>query len=808
MDHRTASIQFLRSTGLFPVKVRPGQKDPFPEWDPRRVNSADAPMIIQELQHKTDLNLGALFADRYVDIDVDGDSPFLTAALDHFLPRTSYVWGRKSKPKSHRVYMLHDPFERAPFGPILRFMKGLEKSKIDEYSYSIEIRGGKPENGLFSVLPGSIHPSKEPVCWADEIDPTVGGASVDFQVLLRSLRLAMAAAIIAPHWASGVRNDMSLALAGTLWRIRSSTRAAYGLEDEEEAPEGCYVLSREDAEALFISIMDLAGDKHGDERQRMLNLKNTWRKLDGEAGAKVSGGKILSSLIGTDVGDRVVRSLYRLLSDNDAAETIEALADQFVMWYGQGLLIDLHMVQNNATNPWMTNVQAQNSLGGKSVTIGGTKVPLHKILFQSTIIRRVGGLTFDPANDDVVIEVPGSGLMVNQWRGFAVKPVEQQVSFEEIKPFHDYVREVIADGDEPTAHWVFAWMADLLLYPAKKPGTALVLVGVEGAGKTFLGEHIIQKIVGSQHAGNTNSVATLTHNFNTIIDNKIFFQCDEAIHSYQRDTASRLKSIITDENMIIEPKGVNSYRKPNHMRLMFTSNEENAAIFISASPYERRFTVLKVSSAHAGDETYWKMMHEWTPQALPKIMRWLMGYKYDRWLVMRPHDTEAKRIIQKTGFEVEVSWIIARISEGFPLGDATHKYWFQAYRESKLTEEDKRRNIRRRDEWPDLISAPTLEEDYRAYVRALGKPVYSGSVLTNIKRVLPEGALSPRYQYMAKWLDPRTGAATMGRVRLYSFPTPLEITTHLRKKYGNMVDDMISDIEVALRDGREKDSEI
>lgn len=801
MDHRTASIKFLRSTGLFPVKVRPGQKDPFPEWDPRNVKAMDPNLVFAELDRNKDLNVGALFAERYIDLDVDDTAksgpksgirnPFLTEALNYFLPRTPYVWGRKQKPKSHRVYSLHEPFDRAPYGPILRYMKGLVEGKVDDYSYSLEFRGGKAENGLFSVLPGSKH-SGETVEWDKEIDPTVGGVSTDFPKLLRSVRLAVASAILASYWGPGIRNDMSLALAGLLWRIRVATLAAHGLEAEEEAPPDVYVLDSLDAEAMFKCVMELAGDAHGDERQRMLNLKNSWRKLDGQAGAKVTGGKALADLIGPEVGERVVKALYRLLSDNDAAETIEALADQFVMWYGQGLLIDLNMVANNRSQPWMTNLQAQNSLAGRTVTIGDTKIPVTKILFGSGIIRRVYGLTFDPSDDDLVVQTP-EGPMVNQWRGFTVKPSEQQITFGEIRPFHDYVLNVIASGNQDVAHWVFAWMADLFRMPHQKPGTALVLVGAEGAGKTFLGEQIIGKIIGPVHYGQTNSVSTLTHNFNTIIDNKIFIQCDEAIHSYQRDIASRLKSLITDETLTIEPKGVNAYKKPNHMRMLFTSNEEHAAIFISPSPYERRFTVLRVSPDKARDKDYWIDMRAWTAASLPKIMRWLIDYRYERWLVMRPIETQAKKNIQKVGVETEVSWILARIAEGFPLGDRSHEYWFQAFDREEIREEDKRGNVRRRDTWPNLVVLNAIEDDLRGFTRSMGKPVYSGSLATSIRKIMPEGSIKPLMQTNVRYVDGKTGQTSMSRVRLHTFPTAEAIIDHLRSKYGAVVDDVLEE---------------
>jgi hypothetical protein len=794
LSHRLTSLKFLKATGLIPVKVRPGQKDPFPEWDPRTAANADHSLTFAELEREKDLNLGALFAGRYIDIDVDSNSPHLGPALDYFLPRTPYVWGRASKRRSHRVYALHEDFDRALYGPTFRYVKALAAGVIDEHSYSVEMRGGKPENGLFSVLPGSKHPSGERVEWDHEIDPTVGGAFVELAVLVRSVRLAVVSSIIAAHWIEGTRNDLSLALAGTLWRIRASTRAAYGLEPNEDPDDGVFVLTEEDAVGIFNCVMKLAGDDEEDRRSRILNLKNTWRKLDGEVSAKVTGGKVLAELIGDPVGSNVVRALYRLLSDNDAAEQIEKLAEQFAMWYGPGVVIDLDMVIKGRGTPWMTNMQARASMGGKNIVIGSKKVRVVDMLFNTSIIRRVYGLTFEPSSPDLLVHTP-DGLMVNQWKGWAVEPATQTVLDEQIEPFLSYVREVVCSGVQRQYEWVIAWLADMFQCPGNKPGTSLVLVGVQGAGKTFLGEHVIGKIVGPSHYAQLKDITKLTDKFNTIIDNKIFVQCDEAIHSYQRDVASRLKSIISDGSVTIEPKGINAYQKPNHMRLLFTSNEETTAIFIDPSPYERRFTVLKVSPHRAQDLDYWSMMHLWTPTALPKIMRWLLDYKYDRQLVARPVETAAKRDIQRVGVDAEVSWVISRMASGFPIGERIHNHWYEAYNQDHLSENDKKNNVRRRDVWPDRIVSSVLEQDFKNYIRDHGRPVYSGSVMTNIRRVLPEGALEPKGQPTVRTIDPRTGQATQGRIRQFSWPTVEEIMVHLRYRYGGMVDDIYDEMK-------------
>lgn len=788
MDHRNASIQFLRTSGLIPVKVPAGQKNPFPDWDPRTVERLDHELTIQQIAADRKLNLGALFSGKFVDIDVDTNELSVFIALEHFLPKTQYVWGRKSKPNSHRVYNLHEDFERGTYASILRFMKALQ---IDEgsfkRSFSVEIRGGKPENGLFTVLPGSYREDvNEQVEWSNEIDPTISGTYIPAHSLVKAVRLALASAVLSTYYGPGVRNDMSMAISGLLWRVRSSSMVLLGIDDDAEAPiDGSFFLRRDDANSIFECITAIADDNTDDLRARQLNFKNTWDKLERDPNAPVTGGKVLADLIGAG-GEQVVMAIYRLLSDNDGIEQLEKLAEQFVIWYGQGVLIDTELVEKGHGKPWMSKEQSTNSLGGRRIKMGNKKIPLVNILFGSTIIQRVYGLTFDPGQPGRFAQTP-QGLMVNQWRGFGMEPHHLPVGDAEIMPFLDYVKNVVAAGNEGAYKWVLGWCADLLQQPGDKPGTALVLVGPQGAGKTFLGEHILCKIIGA-HSVQINKIESLTDKFNSITANKVFVQCDEAIHSFQRNIAAQLKSLITDETMTMEPKGIDSYKIPNHMHMLFTSNEENTAIFIDPSPFERRFTVLKVSADKAADVKYWTEMHEWVPANLPKIMRWLLDHNYNRQAILRPFDTSAKRDIQKVGVEPEVAWIVSRIVQGFPISEAAHQHWWQAFHEQSMNETYKRRNTLVRDVWPDYVSLSALEQDFKIFVRGLGKSVYSGSVVTTIKKAFPPDSVEMAKQISVEYNDPRHGQLTKSRARLYTFPHFTVISKYLRERYGAVMD--------------------
>lgn len=791
MDHRFTSIQFLRSTGLIPVKVRPNQKDPFGDWDPRTVGKQDHAATLRQLETNPELNLGALFFGRYVDIDDDSNALYLKPALDLFLPKTPYVWGRATKPRSHRAFALQHDFDRDVYGPLLRFMKAL---KIGDDSYSIEVRGGKAENGLFTVLPGSYREDvDEMVEWTDNVDTSVSVVHLPIWYMMKQLRLAQATALLANYFGDGVRNDMSLAIAGLLWRIRASSLIALGADHESEIPEDVFLLSEDDADAVFKNLLKLADPNDADRRQRELNYNNTWNKLNNDPAAKITGGKVLADLIGVD-GEKVVRALYRLLSDNDGIEALEKLAEQFVVWYGQGVLLDLSMVQRGSDKPWMTREQAANSLGATKILIANKKVPVVNLLFGSSAIRRVGGMTFDPSTNELLVSKDGETL-VNQWRGWSVEPSPQRVSDEEMEPFTNYILNILSSGNQEVCDWITSWVADVFQDPSHKPGTTLVLVGVQGAGKTFLGERVIGKIIGPHHYTQMNSIDQLTSKFNSIADNKVFIQCDEAIHSYQKDISSRLKSLITDESITIEPKGINSYRKPNHIHFLFTSNETNNPIFIDSSPHERRITVVHISPDRARDLEYWSYMRSWTEMNLHKILRWLMDYKYEKKTINRPLTTAAKRKIQRLGVDPEVSWIVNRIAMGFPIGQKSHEHWWHAFNTEDITDADKLHDTIRRDAWPNRIYMPALEADFRDFVRQHGRSVYSGSIITILRGVFPEGSVEHGSQITANYTDPRTSQTVKNRVRTHNFPSQALILAHLNDRYGEVIEQLLIDAQ-------------
>src|SRR4051794_6619216 len=86
----------------------------------------------------------------------------------------------------------------------------------------------------------------------------------------------------------------------------------------------------------------------------------------------------------------------------------------------------------------------------------------------------------------------------------------------------------------------------------------------------------------------------------------LFLFLDEAFWGGDKQGEGVLKTLITEDCVQIEPKGVDSFQMPNRLKIMMASNNNWV---VPASEDERRYFVLDVSDAKKGDRAYWKALH-------------------------------------------------------------------------------------------------------------------------------------------------------------------------------------------------------
>ena len=159
---------------------------------------------------------------------------------------------------------------------------------------------------------------------------------------------------------------------------------------------------------------------------------------------------------------------------------------------------------------------------------------------------------------------------------------------------------------DETFDYMMKWVANIFQAPGEKSKIAVLLFGNQGDGKSFFTE-IIANMIGETNAYITGNPENFFQRFDGDARlNKVYTVINEIKFEDMKGRADILKGLITDDYVQHEDKGVNPVSIRNHMRLIFTTNND-AAIKIEEG--DRRFVVLRVNSKYNSDDAYWAKIY-------------------------------------------------------------------------------------------------------------------------------------------------------------------------------------------------------
>ena len=241
-------------------------------------------------------------------------------------------------------------------------------------------------------------------------------------------------------------------------------------------------------------------------------------------------------------------------------------------------------------DPSRTEIVAQsfedfrNRYMHRKVQVGTTKenapvyAPAGKWWLEHPMRRQYRAVVFRP-NEEVGEDE------YNIWRGLAVRPEPGEWPL-----LRRLIEEGLAGGDETLATYIIRWSAFAVQNPGKLAEVALTLIGGKGTGKgTFA--RVMCRIFG-QHARHVAGEKSLTGNFNKHLHGTALLFADEAVAPQDKGAAGLVKAYITEEEIMIEPKNVDSFPAPNRLKVIISSNN---TYVVDASDDERRYAVCKVS---------------------------------------------------------------------------------------------------------------------------------------------------------------------------------------------------------------------
>jgi hypothetical protein len=188
----TAKKYVSREWSVIPIPFR--SKNPsLKGWQNLEISEAGLPNYFNGKPQ----NIGVLLGVKSNGLtDIDLDSPEAVKLADFFLPQTESIFGRKSKPQSHRLYISNFP--------------KTEKFEFGETIVEIRSTGGQ------TVFPPSVHEHGEAVEWFKDGEPR----KIEPGELRRAVALLASACIILKFWTkqSHLRHNLSLAISGAFLR--------------------------------------------------------------------------------------------------------------------------------------------------------------------------------------------------------------------------------------------------------------------------------------------------------------------------------------------------------------------------------------------------------------------------------------------------------------------------------------------------------------------------------------------------------------------------------------------------------------
>lgn len=296
----------------------------------------------------------------------------------------------------------------------------------------------------------------------------------------------------------------------------------------------------------------------------------------------------------------------------------------------------------------------------------------------------------------------------NLWRGWAFRPAPKPDPTR-FGLLLDHVKTNLCGGDDQISGWVWGWIAHMIQHPCDRIGTALVVRGHQGAGKSILG-----KIIGDlmpDHSIIADNPRYITGNFNAHMADCLLIQAEESFWAGDKVAEGRLKSLITSDHHMIERKGLDPTLERNLVRMIVTSN---ADWVIPAGLEERRFCVLNATDGRLQDHTFFAaLQQQMNDGGYEHLLAWLLAYDLAG-LNLRQIPATTGLAEQKIhSLNLEESWL------------------FEVLHEGRIGYQD----------WPDEIPTETLYGSYSRFVDRLGRkgkkaPTAFGKA---IHKMMPQG---------------------------------------------------------------------
>lgn len=335
---------------------------------------------------------------------------------------------------------------------------------------------------------------------------------------------------------------------------------------------------------------------------------------------------------------------------------------------------------------------------GRDKNDNPTFEPLGKWWLRHSRRRQYRSITFAPGGAEADV--------YNLWQGFACEAIPGECSL-----FLDHIWQNICAEEQEIYEYLLNWMARAVQHPDTQGEVAVVMRGVKGTGKSFFAKHFGWLF--GRHFLQISNPKHLVGNFNAHLRDTVVLFGDEAFFAGDKQHESILKTLITEEFITIEAKGVDAEAARNYTHLLLASNSDWV---VPAGGDERRFLMLDVRPDRAQDTDYFgRIRTQLRAGGYEALLHLLQTRDITNFNVRIAPKTSALREQQQRSFSPETQW------------------WHQKLHSGRL--------LPTHDGWHQSVPTEALQQDYYAHMQTHGnfRKLTEALLGKFLSRVLPEG---------------------------------------------------------------------
>lgn len=352
-----------------------------------------------------------------------------------------------------------------------------------------------------------------------------------------------------------------------------------------------------------------------------------------------------------------------------------------------------------------------------------------------------------------IVFAPGKEVSesYNLWQGFACEARPGDCGL-----LLTHILQNVCRGNEVYNDYLLNWMARAVQTPDSPGQVAVVLRGRMGTGKGVVFKHFGS--LWGRHYLHVSDPKHLVGSFNAHLRDCVVLFADEAFYAGDKKHESIMKTLVTEEMVMTESKGVDAEAAPNYVHLGMASND---TWVVPAGADERRYFIIDVGDGVMQNGAYFaaiqKQMDNGGREA---FLHFLMTRDLSEFDVRKFPKTEALQEQKVLSMSPEEQWWFEKLNEGNLIGEG----------------------------WKPEVTKDSLQRDYLGYCerQKINRRVSPTALGKFLKRVLP--SIYPQtFQRTAEVsVMDRFGHESFRRAKMwfYGFPSLKEARAHFDERFG------------------------